>query len=60
VQAHELPFTLCVVVDINNTRLCEQYFVDDKASGVSARHFHIVSRNSDNNNNYGDDDNECR
>ena len=26
--------------------------VDDKASGASARHFHIVSRNSNNDNNY--------
>jgi hypothetical protein len=26
--------------------------VDDKASGMSARHFHIVLRNSDDDNNY--------
>jgi hypothetical protein len=24
VQVHELPFALCVVVDVDNTRLCEQ------------------------------------
>jgi len=27
VQAHELPFALCVVVDVDNTRLCEQYAI---------------------------------
>jgi hypothetical protein len=27
VQEHELPFALCVVVDIDSTRLCEQYAI---------------------------------
>jgi hypothetical protein len=33
--------------------------VKDDASCVSARHFHISLRNSDNDNNYGNDDDEC-
>jgi hypothetical protein len=34
--------------------------VDDEALGVSARHFYIALRNSNDDNNYGYDDDECR
>jgi hypothetical protein len=34
--------------------------VDDKASCASTQHFHIASRNGDNDNNYCNDDNECQ
>jgi hypothetical protein len=33
--------------------------VDDKASGASARHFHIASR-SGHDSNYGNDDDKCQ
>ena len=34
--------------------------VNDKASGTSARHFHNVLRNGNDDSNYGNDDNECQ
>jgi hypothetical protein len=33
--------------------------VDDKASGASARHFYIASRDGNDDSNYGNDDDKC-
>ena len=52
-QAHELLITVATTTMAMMTTK-----VDDKASGASARHFHIVLRNGNNDSNYGNDDNE--
>jgi hypothetical protein len=50
----------CVMATTTATMAMTTTNVNKEALGVSARHFYIASCDSDNNSNYGDDDNKCQ